>query len=91
MPPPSANKGAHSGFEPQRKRHQKSKISVAPTKRTHVIPKFIFKKIYNIYTRLSVKLNHLQAGYEAHRFYHDRRHQMSKNRGSSGLAERTSF
>ena len=33
-PPPSANKAAHSGFETQRRRHQKSKtgVSVAPQK-----------------------------------------------------------
>ena len=40
-PLPSANKAAHFGFKPQRRRHQKSKtgISVAPTKRTHVLQK----------------------------------------------------
>ena len=34
MPPPSANKATHSGFETQRRRHQKSKtgVSVAPQK-----------------------------------------------------------
>ena len=34
MPLPSANKAAHSGFETQRRRHQKSKtgVSVAPQK-----------------------------------------------------------
>ena len=34
MPPPSANKAAHSGFETERRRHQKSKIgvSMAPQK-----------------------------------------------------------
>ena len=34
MPPPSLNKAAHSGFETQRRHHQKSKIglSVAPQK-----------------------------------------------------------
>ena len=33
-PPPSANKAANSGFEPQIRRHQKSKtgVSVAPQK-----------------------------------------------------------
>ena len=32
MPPPNANKAAHSGFETQRRHHQKSKtgVSVAP-------------------------------------------------------------
>ena len=32
IPPPSANKAAHFGFEPQRRHHQKSKteVSVAP-------------------------------------------------------------
>ena len=34
MPPPSTNKATHSGFETQRKRHQKSKtgVLVAPQK-----------------------------------------------------------
>ena len=34
MPPPSANKASHSGFETQRRHHQKSKtgVSVAPQK-----------------------------------------------------------
>ena len=34
MPPPSANKAAHSGFETERRRHQKSKkgVSMAPQK-----------------------------------------------------------
>ena len=33
-PPPSANKAAHSGFETQRRHHQKAKtgVSVAPQK-----------------------------------------------------------
>ena len=33
-PPPTANKAAHSGFETQRRRYQKSKtgVSVAPQK-----------------------------------------------------------
>ena len=35
IPPPSVNKAAHSGFETQRKRHQKS-----TTKRTYVLQKF---------------------------------------------------
>ena len=36
MPPPSVNKAAHSGFETQRRCHQKSKtgVSVAPQKST---------------------------------------------------------
>ena len=34
IPPPSMNKAAHSGFETQRRRHQKSKtgVSMAPQK-----------------------------------------------------------
>ena len=34
MPPPSVNKAAHSAFEPQRRRYQKSKtgVSVTPQK-----------------------------------------------------------
>ena len=39
-PSPSLNKAAHSGFETQRRRHQKLKnrgIS-GPTKRTHILP-----------------------------------------------------
>ena len=44
MPPPSANKDAHSGFETQRRHHQKSKtgVSVAPQKRTQVRQKKLF-------------------------------------------------
>ena len=44
-PPPSANKAAHSGFETQRRRHQKCKtgVSVAP-QGGHVSTKFFFKK-----------------------------------------------
>ena len=39
MPPQSSNKAAHSGFETQRRRHQKSKTGhkVAPQKRTEKI------------------------------------------------------
>ena len=42
---PSVNKTAYSGFETQRRRHQKSKaeVSVAPQKRTYVLQKL--KKI----------------------------------------------
>ena len=45
MPPPSVNKAGHSGFEIQRKRHQKSKtgVSVVPQKRTHVLQKTLKK------------------------------------------------
>ena len=46
-PPPSANKAAHSGFETQRRHHQKSirGISVAPQKGL-VSSKNLFKKKY---------------------------------------------
>ena len=42
-PLPNANKAAHSGFETQRRHHQKSKtgVSVAPQK--DLCPKFCFK------------------------------------------------
>ena len=45
-PLPSTNKAAHSGFENQRRCHQKSKtrVSVGPTKSTYVLKKN-FKKI----------------------------------------------
>ena len=44
MPPPSVNKAAHSGFETQRRHHQKSKtgVSVAPQE-GHVLKQFFFK------------------------------------------------
>ena len=48
MPPPSADKAAHFGFETQRRHHQKSKnrgIS-GPTKRTHVLQILFFKKMF---------------------------------------------
>ena len=44
MPPPSTNKVAHSGFETQRRRHQKSKtrVSMAPEKGLiHVLQTFL--------------------------------------------------
>ena len=45
-PPPSSNKAAHSGFETQRRRYQKSKtgVSVAPQKGL-LSSKFFFKKV----------------------------------------------
>ena len=45
MPSPSRNKVAHSGFETQRRCHQKSKtgVSVAQQKKTYVLQIF-FKK-----------------------------------------------
>ena len=44
MPPPNVNKTAHSGFEAQRRYHQKSKtgVSVAPRK-GHVLQQFFLK------------------------------------------------
>ena len=41
-----APEAAHSGFETQRRRHQKSKnMGISdPTKRTYVLQKFILKK-----------------------------------------------
>ena len=37
---PSANKAAHSGFETQRRHHQKSKTGISgPRKRTYVLQK----------------------------------------------------
>ena len=43
----SAKKAAHSGFETQRRRHQKSKtgVSVAPIKKTCALKKNFFKKV----------------------------------------------
>ena len=46
-PPPSANKAVDSGFETQRRRHQKSKTGVSisgPTKRTYVLQNFLLRK-----------------------------------------------
>ena len=45
-PPPSANKAAHSGFETQRRHHQKSKTEgiSGRTERTCVPPKKFLKK-----------------------------------------------
>ena len=45
MPPPGVNKAAYSGFEAQRRRHQKSKIgvSVAPQKSTDILQKMLKK------------------------------------------------
>ena len=50
VPLPSASKVAHSGFETQRRYHQKSKtgVSVAPQK-AHVL-QFYFKKDFLSYT-----------------------------------------
>ena len=46
MPIPSANKAAHSGYETQRRHHQKSKtgVSVAPSKWLTGVLQTIFKK-----------------------------------------------
>ena len=46
IPLPSADKLAHSGFENERRHHQKSKtgISVDPQKRLYVLQKFFLKK-----------------------------------------------
>ena len=43
MPPPSMNKAAHSGFETQKRHHQKSKtgVSVAPEKGLMSSKKFL--------------------------------------------------
>ena len=44
-PPPSANKAAHSGFEPQRRCHQKSQMGYqCPHERDSCSPKNILKK-----------------------------------------------
>ena len=43
MPLPSANKAAHSGFETQRR------CIIGPTKRTHVLQKFLKKHEFGIY------------------------------------------
>ena len=53
-PLPSANKAAHSGFETQRRHHQKSKIgvSVAPQKMTHVLQNFLKNK-FNVASMLT--------------------------------------
>ena len=47
LPPPSVNKTSHSGFETQRRCHQKSKtgLSVAPQKGLKSSKKFFFKKL----------------------------------------------
>ena len=45
MPPPSANKAAHSGFETQRRCHQKSKTGVSvATQKGLMSSNFFFKK-----------------------------------------------
>ena len=48
MSPPSMNKAAHSGFETQRRHHQKSKtgVSVAPQKGLMSSQKNFFLKVY---------------------------------------------
>ena len=48
MPLPSVNKAGHSGFETQRRRHEKPKtgVSVAPQKDL-CPPKFFFKMLCN--------------------------------------------
>ena len=44
-PPPSVNKAVYSGFETQRRHHQKSKTGISgPTKRTYVLQIFFKKK-----------------------------------------------
>ena len=46
MPLPSANKAAHSGFETQRRHHQKSKTGYQwPHKKDLCLPKIFLKKI----------------------------------------------
>ena len=44
MPLPSANKAAHSGFETQRKHHQKSKTGVSVAPKMDMCPTKILKK-----------------------------------------------
>ena len=53
MPLPSMNKAAHSGFETQRRHHQKSKNrgTSGPTKRTYILKICKKKKRKNIYVR----------------------------------------
>ena len=50
-PPSSANKAAHSGFETQRRHHQKSKtgVSVAPQKGLMSSKIFLKKDLANIH------------------------------------------
>ena len=45
MPPPSMNKAAHSGFETQMRRHQKSKIGVSVAPQKDLCPPKIFIKV----------------------------------------------
>ena len=45
MPPPSAKKAAHSGFETQRRRHQRAKIEVYQwSQKKDLCPPIFFKK-----------------------------------------------
>ena len=47
-PLPSVNKAAHSGFETQRRRHQKSKTRVSVTRKKVLCPpKIVFQKMGN--------------------------------------------
>ena len=49
MPPPNSNKAAHSGFETQRRRHQKSKTGVSVALQKGLMSSKKFKiKIYNM-------------------------------------------
>ena len=52
-PPPSTNKAAHSGFETQRRCHQKSKTGIVsgPHKRTYV-PQIFYKKTFIFKSKL---------------------------------------
>ena len=66
MPPPSANQAAHSGFETQRRRHQKSKtgVSVAPQKGLVSAKNFFFQILLSFTDQMS----HRTGGLE-HRFW----------------------
>ena len=44
IPPPRMNKAAHSGFESQRRCHQKSKLGISGPIKGHVSTKKIIKK-----------------------------------------------
>ena len=49
-PPPSTNKAAHSGFETQRRRHQKSKTGVSVAPKKDLSPPKIKKKLLRFET-----------------------------------------
>ena len=62
MPPPSMNKAANSGFETQRRRHQKSKTGVSvASQKGHVTSQKFLKKERKISADLPVDMKRGEA------------------------------